>query len=131
MVPKNRVHVLFFIHDLAPFGAQRVALDIVKGLDKRRFRVTVCPLLRELTLASEFGRCEAEVIPLGGRRFLDLPAWGRLAATLLRLRPDIIQTNLAELSLPVRVAAFFLPGNSTNLNIKFSYSLANSKNIFF
>ncbi|MHB8910141.1 MAG: hypothetical protein ACYDAA_14810 [Syntrophales bacterium] len=36
------IKLFMFIHDLAPFGVQRVALQTVKNIDKRLFHVTVC-----------------------------------------------------------------------------------------
>ena len=46
---------------------------------------------------------------LKARRFLDLAAWTLLVRTLSRSGSDIVQTNMAELSLPVRLLALFLP----------------------
>jgi glycosyltransferase involved in cell wall biosynthesis len=102
--------VFYFIHDLAPYGAQRVVLYAVKKLDKKIFRATVCSFWGEETLATEFKRCGAEVVFLRARRFLDPVAWIRFVYLLFRARPDIIQTNLAELSFPVRLLSLFLPG---------------------
>ena len=104
------VKLLIFIHDLAPFGAQRVALNTVKHLNKQKISVTVCSFGGDDTLAAEFsGHC-AEVVALGARRYLDPAAWRRLFSFILASRPDIIQTNMPELSLPVRLLALFMPG---------------------
>ncbi|OGS08647.1 MAG: hypothetical protein A2270_02225 [Elusimicrobia bacterium RIFOXYA12_FULL_51_18] len=105
----KRIHVLYFIHDLAPFGAQHSTLYIVRNLNKRRFRVTVCAFWGERTMAPEFQKCGAEVVFLGAARFLDPGAWIRFACFLFRTKPDIIQTNLSELSFPARLLAIFLP----------------------
>ncbi|MBI4655553.1 MAG: glycosyltransferase [Elusimicrobia bacterium] len=105
----KRIHVFYFIHDLTPFGAQRVALYTVKNLDKNKFSVTICSFWGEETLAAQFLKCEAEVIFLRARRYLDPSAWIRLVRFLFRMRPDIIQTNLPELSFPVRLMSIFLP----------------------
>ncbi|MEK7720855.1 MAG: glycosyltransferase [Elusimicrobiota bacterium] len=106
----GKIHLFIFIHDLAPFGAQRVALQTVKNINKCLFRVTVCSFGGDKTLAPEFIACGAEMVFLGAGRFSDLSAWLRLAARLFRSRPDIIQTNLPELSFPVRLLSLFLPG---------------------
>jgi len=110
MAAQKRVKILFFIHDLAPFGAQLVTLNIAKYLDKAAFSLTVCSFWGEETLAKEFITCGAEVVFLRARRVLDLSAWLRLARLLLKERPDIVQINLPELSVPVRLLALFLPG---------------------
>ncbi|MCM2267372.1 MAG: glycosyltransferase family 4 protein [Elusimicrobiales bacterium] len=104
----GKIRLLIFMHDLAPFGAQRVALNTVKYLNKGRFEVSVCSFWGDETLAPEFSDCGAEVIFLRARRFLDPAAWGRLFKLLLRLRPHIVQTNMPELSLPVRLLGPFL-----------------------
>lgn len=104
------VKLLIFIHDLAPFGAQRVALNTVKHLDKQKISVAVCSFGGDGTLAAEFRGQGAEVTLLGARRYLDPAAWRRLFSLILGSRPDIVQTNMPELSLPVRLLALFLPG---------------------
>lgn len=104
------IRLVYFIHDLAPFGAQRVLLGTVRRLDREKFRITVCAFWGDETLAPELAACGAEVVPLRARRFLDPAAWLRLARLLLDLRPDLVQTNLAELSVPVRLLARFMPG---------------------
>lgn len=104
------VKLLIFIHDLAPFGAQRVAFGTVKGLDPSKVRVAVCCFGQDETLAPEFAAAGAEVTGLKARRYLDLRAWSEFFSLLLRSRPDLVQTNLAELSVPVRLAALLLPG---------------------
>ena len=105
---RYRIHIFYFIHDLAPFGAQRVVLNTVKYLDRKTFKVTVCSFWGDETLAPEFINCGAEVVLLRAKRFLDFSAWLRLTIRLFRSRPDIIQTNLPELGFPVRLLSLFL-----------------------
>lgn len=102
--------LLLFIHDLAPFGAQRIALATVRDLDRGKVRAAVCCFGPDETLAPEFAAAGAAVTPLRARRYLDPLAWLRLAALLFRTRPDLVQTNLPELSVPVRLLALLLPG---------------------
>ncbi|MDO8806548.1 MAG: glycosyltransferase [Elusimicrobiota bacterium] len=109
MPSKERIHVFYFIHDLAPFGAQRVVLHTVQNLSPDKFRVTVCPFWGDETLAPAFAAAGARIIPLRARRFLDVRAWLRLARLLISEKPDIIQTNLAEMAIPVRLLSLFLP----------------------
>jgi glycosyltransferase involved in cell wall biosynthesis len=106
----EKIKLFIFIHDLAPFGAQRVALYTVKNLSPEKFSVIVCPFGGDETLAPEFATAGAKVVPLKARRFLDIGAWYRVAKLLFVERPDIIQTNLPELSVPVRLIALFIPG---------------------
>jgi len=102
------IHLLYFIHDLAPFGAQRVVLNTVKHLDSHTFKVTVCSFSGNETLSKELIKYGVEVILLRAKRFLDFFAWIKFIIYLIRSRPDIIQTNLPELSFFVRLIALFL-----------------------
>ncbi|MDO9575954.1 MAG: glycosyltransferase [bacterium] len=110
MSVNEKVHILYFIHDLAPFGAQRIVLLTVKYLDKKKFRVTVYSFWGEETLAPEFAKYGAEVVFLRARRFFDLFAWIKFVSLLFHKRPQIIHTTLPELSFPARLVALFLPG---------------------
>ena len=106
----EKIKLLIFIHDLAPFGAQRVALYTVRNLSPEKFSVAVCSFGRDATLAPGFSAAGAALHYLNARRFLDMGAWLRLVKLLFSMRPDIVQTNLPELSVPVRLLALFLPG---------------------
>lgn len=110
MSPEKRIHIFYFIHDLAPFGAQRAVLYTVKYLDRKRFRVTVCSFLGEETLAPEFVKYGAEVVFLRAKRFFDPFAWAKFIFSLFRSHPDIIYTTLSELCFPARLASLFLRG---------------------
>ncbi|MHB0997328.1 MAG: glycosyltransferase [Elusimicrobiales bacterium] len=97
------IRLLIFIHDLAPFGAQRVALTSLQAAPRGPLEVTVCSFWGDETLAGEFESAGAKLVMLRARRYLDLAAWRRLFRLLRELKPDIVQTNLPELSVPVRV----------------------------
>jgi glycosyltransferase involved in cell wall biosynthesis len=103
------IKLLIFIHELAPFGAQRVALGLAENLDRGKFKLTVCSFGGDETLGAAFEACGAEVILLRARRYLDLSAWLKFSRLIFSLRPDIVQTNLAELSVPARLLSVFLP----------------------
>jgi len=106
----GKKRLLLLIHDLAPFGAQRVALNIVRYLDKAVFSAAVCSFGADETLASRFSGYGAEVTALGAGRYLDPAAWSGLVRLLRAYRPDIVQTNMAELSVPVRLMKPMLGG---------------------
>ncbi len=106
----EKIRLLLFLHDLAPFGAQRAALYTAKNLPREKFSVTVCSFGGDAALAGEFRKAGAEVAELKAGRYLDLSAWLRLFALLHSFKPDVVQTNLPELSVPVRLMALFIPG---------------------
>ncbi|RJO60144.1 glycosyltransferase [candidate division WS5 bacterium] len=109
MPSEKCIHIFYFIHDLAPFGAQRVVLNAVKYLDRKRLKVTVCSFWGEETLAPEFVKHGAEVVFLRARRFFDPLAWIKLIFILFRKHPQIIHTTMPELSFPVRLVALLFP----------------------
>ena len=110
---EKKVHILYFLHDLAPFGAQRSTLCRVRGLDKEKFHITVCAFWGEETLAEKFREAGAEVVFLRARRFYDLFAWFRFARLLFKLRPQVVETTVPELGFPARLLCLILPGTKT------------------
>ncbi|MDD2805451.1 MAG: glycosyltransferase [Elusimicrobiales bacterium] len=106
---QRKIHVFFFLHDLAPFGAQRVILSLARHLDKEVFLLTVCSFWGDETLAPDFRACGAEVVFLRARRFLDFAAWARLLRELFARRPDLVKTSMPELSVPVRLLGVLVP----------------------
>ncbi|HBU69270.1 MAG TPA: hypothetical protein DEE98_02680 [Elusimicrobia bacterium] len=110
MPDKKQCKIFYFLHDLAPFGAQRAVLYAVKNIDKAAFSVFVCSLWHEETMKADFENAGAKVVLLRAKRFFDIFAWLRLVTTLKRLRPDIIHTTIPELGVIVRFLKFILPG---------------------
>jgi glycosyltransferase involved in cell wall biosynthesis len=109
MSAEKTIHILYFIHDLSPFGAQRAVYYTLKYLDRKRFRVTVCSFWGDETMAPEFAKCGAEVFLLRAKRYFDPFAWAKFFFFLIRLHPDIICTTLPELGFPVRMISLLLP----------------------
>lgn len=104
------LRLFIFIHDLAPFGAQRVVLNTLQAAGAWRPEVTVCSFWGDETLASDFEAARAKVVFLRARRYLDAAAWRRLFRLVRDTRPDIVQTNLPELSVPLRLFRLFAAG---------------------
>ncbi|MEK6715535.1 MAG: glycosyltransferase [Candidatus Omnitrophota bacterium] len=109
MPVNKKIHIFYFIHDLAPFGAQRSILYTVKYLDKKKFRVTICSFWGEETLAPEFAKYGAEVVFLRAGRFFNPFVWIKFILLLFRKHPQIIHTTLPELSFPARLVALLFP----------------------
>jgi glycosyltransferase involved in cell wall biosynthesis len=100
-VSKNeRVTVLFPITDLAMDGAQRQLLELVKGIDRARFRPVVLTIRSGGSQGEEFRNVpDLAVLSLNQRwrfDFLGLLKMGRL---LRRLKVDVVQPFLTPATL--------------------------------
>ena len=78
------IRLFFLIRSLDYGGAQRQLIELVKGLDKQRFEVTVCTFY-------DGGELAAEVEALPGVRFVSLSKRGRwhVVGFLARLRAAV------------------------------------------
>ena len=97
-VSNDRIHIFYFHHNLAP-----VLLDIIRHLDKKKFRVTICNFWSSEHRKEDFLKCGAQVICLKAKRVRDPLAWWKLMKLLINCSPHIIHTILPELSLPIRL----------------------------
>lgn len=103
------MNILYFIHDLAPFGAQRTALNTVRFSDKSRFKSAVCSFWGDETLKQDFEKAGAGIFLLRAARFYSPAAWGRFAAYVRKNKPDIILTTVPELGFMARILSFLYP----------------------
>jgi glycosyltransferase involved in cell wall biosynthesis len=103
----NMIPVVFCLPGLDTGGSERQLLELVKGLDRRVFTVTVAVMYDgDGGLQAEFESIpDTEIIPLSKRPYTrgDLPGYvWRLCALFLRKRPHIVYSFLPlvnELSL--------------------------------
>jgi hypothetical protein len=95
--------VLYPVNELKVGGAEQQLLELVRGLDKGRFRPVVAPLYGDGPLEAEFRRVPGvEVIPVNRRgRFDFSPLW-TLGRILRAYRVAIVQPFLSP-------ATFFRP----------------------
>ncbi len=84
--------ILFLIRSLEPGGAERQLVELVKGLDKSRFEITVATFYRGGELREEINRLEGiTVLPLMKKERWDLlPFLWRLWQVTRAIRPDIL-----------------------------------------
>jgi glycosyltransferase involved in cell wall biosynthesis len=88
--------VLFPVNELKVGGAEQQLLELVRGLDKRRFRPIVAPLYSGGPLEAEFRAIPGvEVVELGRRGKYDFTTLWTLATLLRRRRVDIVQPFLS------------------------------------
>lgn len=97
--------VLYLITDLNVGGAERVLLEVVRRLDRRRFQPAVCSLAPPGAMAREFGELGVPVYGLGMAGFRHLFRAGMLFALLRRQRFDIVHTHLFHANVLGRVVA--------------------------
>ena len=95
------IHIFFLIRSLNVGGAERQLVELVKGLDKTRFNITVGLFYNEGPLIKELEK-------LGGVNFISLNKSGRwdllrfsfkLYSLLRKLKPDIICPYLIDANL--------------------------------
>ncbi len=92
----KKIKVVHIVPMLSPGGAERVAVHIVKGLDRQRFEPAVISFTGRLgcdldRLLEEAG---IEVRYLGKRPGFDYRMYYRLPPVLKECRPDIVHTHL-------------------------------------
>jgi glycosyltransferase involved in cell wall biosynthesis len=97
---KDRITILFPTTDLARDGAQRQLLELVKGLDKARFRPVVATLHSGGPLELEFKDIpEVQVISLERKGKHDFLGLLKILGIVLRMKVDIVQPFLTPATL--------------------------------
>jgi len=119
--------VLIIIPRLYGGGAERLVIDLAKGLDQRGYQATLCCLKEtepQFTyLYDELKTTKINVLVLGQDRKINLLTFLKLYKLISKLRPDIIHTNLFGADLFGAIAGRLAGCHkiiSTELNINFS-----------
>jgi glycosyltransferase involved in cell wall biosynthesis len=89
------IRVLEVLATLKRAGAERMAVSLACGLDRKRFEPAVVSLYGRFPqdFETELAECEIPVRRLGKRRGFDPRIYGRLAAVLREFRPAILHTH--------------------------------------
>ena len=91
----DRITVLYAITDLARDGAQRQLLELVRGLDKERFRPIVLSLRGGGAMEAEFQEVPGlEFISLQRKGKYDLLCLFRIIGIIHRMKVDVVQPFL-------------------------------------
>jgi glycosyltransferase involved in cell wall biosynthesis len=92
----KKIKVIQIVPMLGPGGAERVAVDIVRRLDPRRFEVAVISIWHRLEcdLDHLLEDCGVRVEYLGKERGFDSRTYRRLHRVLRDFRPDVVHTHL-------------------------------------
>lgn len=102
---KPRINVLYVIWSLGLGGAERVVINLAKGLDKMRFNPIVCCLNDKGEFANELEDIGIKVIPMYKKGKFDYRLIGRLTNLMREEKIDIVHTHLFGANLWGRVAA--------------------------
>ena len=92
----KKIKVVHIVPMLGPGGAERVAVDIVRGLNRQRFEVSVISIWRRTgcELESFLDKCDARVEYLGKGWGFDGRIYRRLHRVLKEHHPDVVHTHL-------------------------------------
>ncbi len=110
--------LLYVITSTGTGGAEKALCELVRRVDRMRYRVVVCCLKRPGAYGERLAEIADEFYHLGlsdsagPRAFLNfIPATVRLARIMRRLRPDIVHCFLFRASIMGRLAACLCPGS--------------------
>ena len=96
----NKIKVLYPITDLSVGGTQQQLLELVKGLDKKRFSPIVVTLISGGALEREFREIEGcRLICLGRKGRFDLSCVFKIFFILRKLKVDVVQPFLTPATL--------------------------------
>lgn len=101
----KRINLLHLITGLEPAGAENLLVDIVRRLDKKRFRVVVGYIYGQGTLAAEIRGTGVKVIDLSRNEKIDPFLMIRLFLLIRKERIRIVHTHLVHASIVGRIAA--------------------------
>jgi glycosyltransferase involved in cell wall biosynthesis len=91
MPGSTTIHVMFVIRSLAAGGAERQLVELAKGLDQCRFRITLVTFYDGGALRPEVENAEGiSVLSLRKKCRWDVAAFLRLGMVVRRARPDIM-----------------------------------------
>ena len=95
----KKIKVVQIVPMLGPGGAERVAVDLVSGLDRQRFEVALISIWRRIgcELEQTLDNCKVRVEYLGKGWGFDGRTYHRLHRVLREYRPDIVHTHLQVL----------------------------------
>jgi glycosyltransferase involved in cell wall biosynthesis len=109
----DQVRLLFILPSLGGGGAERASLDLLCGISRERFRVTVALFRRSGSFLHQLPN-DIETIDLQGAKQYDLRLVWRLASLIRRQRPEIIFSVLRYANL-IALLAHRLAGSQASI----------------
>lgn len=102
-----RVNILYIIWSLGLGGAERVVINLAKGLDKARFNPMVCCLNEAGEFAAELESAGIKVIALHKKSKADITVIAKLITVITENNIQIVHTHLWGANFWGRIAAKF------------------------
>lgn len=100
-----KLNILYIIWSLGLGGAERVVINLAKGLDKNRFKPIVCCLNDKGIFAEELEREGIKVIALNKKQGLDFGVIAKIIEVIKENKIDIVHTHLWGANFWGRIAA--------------------------
>ena len=102
---KDKINVLYVIWSLETGGAERIVVNLAKGLDKTRYNPMVCCLNWKGKLTHELEQAGITVFILNKKGKIDISIVGRLADIMRKYDIQIVHTHLWGANFWGRIAA--------------------------
>lgn len=90
----RQIHILYLVNGLGIGGAEKKLYDLVKHLDRRRYRMVVCSIGQGGPLEKDFRSLGVEVIVMKKRSRLDIALILQVALLIRRHQIHVVQTTL-------------------------------------
>jgi glycosyltransferase involved in cell wall biosynthesis len=99
------IKIFYVIDSFDMGGAQRQLLEVMRGLNPRRYQAVVCPLWPLMALEADYQQTGWPIIRVHKRSQLDVSVIWRLAREMRAFRPHLVHTWLFTGNLWGRLAA--------------------------
>lgn len=113
--------ILFVLASLNAGGAERVTVNLLKGLDRKRFSPVLAVLKNEGELAGEVPK-DVRIIPLNTRRARY--AFFKLRLNFRKTHPDIVVSNAGYVNVIASLAAFSIRNRKFPMVLRHTYNIS-------
>jgi len=101
----RRIRVMQVIDQLSGGGAERIVVDLLTRLDRRRFESCACVTRNSNLTSEEIARLGVELFCLDRKRRLDIAGFVRMVKLMRRWKPDVVHCHKVGSNTLGRLAA--------------------------